>query len=80
MTRAYTIGEAKTNLSKLVALAERGESVELRRGRQPVARLVPLPKPGAARREPGALAGRIRLAEDFDSWPADVARALGVED
>jgi antitoxin (DNA-binding transcriptional repressor) of toxin-antitoxin stability system len=80
MTRAYTIGEAKTNLSKLVALAERGESVELRRGRQRVARLVPLPKPGAARREPGALAGRIRLAEDFDSWPSDVARALGVED
>jgi len=80
VTRTFSIGEAKTNLSKLVALAERGESVELRRGRQPVARLVPLPKPGAPRREPGALAGRIRLAEDFDVWPQDVARALGVED
>lgn len=80
MTRTFTIGEAKTNLSKLVALAEQGESVELRRGPQPVARLVPLPKSGAARREPGALAGRIRLAEDFDAWPEDVARALGVED
>ena len=80
MTHTFSIGEAKTNLSKLVALAERGESVELRRGRQPVARLVALPKPGAARRSPGALAGRIRLAEDFDAWPEDVARALGVED
>lgn len=80
MTHTFTIGEAKTNLSKLVALAERGESVELRRGREPVARLVPLPKAGAARREPGALAGRIHLAEDFDSWPEDVARALGVDD
>ena len=80
MTRTFTIGEAKTNLSKLVALAEQGESVELRRGPQPVARLVALPKSGAARRRPGALAGRIRLGDDFDVWPEDVARALGVED
>ncbi|HEX5763876.1 MAG TPA: type II toxin-antitoxin system prevent-host-death family antitoxin [Solirubrobacterales bacterium] len=79
MTRIFTIGEAKTNLSKLVALAEQGERVELRRGPEPVVRLVPLPKAGAARRQPGALAGRIAMAEDFDSWPDDVARALGVE-
>jgi len=80
VTRTFSIGEAKTNLSKLVALAEQGERVELRRGRRPVARLVPLHRPGAARRKPGALVGRIRLAEDFDAWPDDVARALGVED
>jgi antitoxin (DNA-binding transcriptional repressor) of toxin-antitoxin stability system len=80
VTRTFTIGEAKTNLSKLVALAEAGESVELRRGKDPVARLVPLPKLGVARRKPGALAGRIRLAEDFDALPEDVARALGAED
>jgi antitoxin (DNA-binding transcriptional repressor) of toxin-antitoxin stability system len=80
MTRTFTIGEAKTNLSKLVALAEQGESVELRRGPQPVARLVPLPKSATVRRRPGALAGRIRIAEDFDVLPDDVARALGVED
>ena len=79
MTRTFTIGEAKTNLSKLVALAEQGERVELRRGRQPVVRLVPLPKSDTARRKPGALAGRVAIAEDFDSWPGDVARALGVE-
>ena len=40
MTRTFTIGEAKTNLSKLVALAEQGESVELRRP-APRSRLVP---------------------------------------
>jgi antitoxin (DNA-binding transcriptional repressor) of toxin-antitoxin stability system len=80
MTRTFTIGEAKTNLSKLIALAEKGERVELRRGKEPVAQLVALPKVGTARREPGALAGRVKLAEDFDSWPADVAAALGIED
>jgi antitoxin (DNA-binding transcriptional repressor) of toxin-antitoxin stability system len=80
MTRTFSIGEAKTNLSKLVALAEQGERVELRRGPKPVVRLVALPAAGASRRKPGALKGRIRLADDFDVWPEDVARALGIDD
>lgn len=80
MTRTFTIGEAKTNLSKLIALAEQGERVEVRRGPQPVVRLVPLPNQGAVRRKPGALAGQIKLAEDFDAWPEDVAAALGIDD
>ncbi len=80
MTHIFTIGEAKTNLSKLVALAEAGERVELRRGKQPVAQLVPLSKAGEIRRQPGALSGRIKIAEDFDSWPDDVAVDLGIRD
>ncbi len=74
----FSIGEAKTNLSKLVALAEKGELVELRRGKQPVVKLVPISQRGAVRRKPGALAGRIRIADDFDVWPEDIARGLGV--
>jgi antitoxin (DNA-binding transcriptional repressor) of toxin-antitoxin stability system len=80
VTRTFSIGEAKTNLSKLVALAEQGEQVELRRGKQPVARLVALPVSGTVRRKPGALAGRIAMAEDFDVWPVDIAEALGTDD
>jgi len=80
MKRSYSIGEAKTQLSKLVAEVERGEDVELRRGKTPVARLVPTPASGAARRTPGALAGQIKMAEDFDTLPDDVARALGLLD
>lgn len=76
----FSIGEAKTNLSKLVALAEKGERVELRRGKQPVVRLVPISRPGAALRTPGALAGRIKMGDDFDAWPEDVAGSLGVLD
>ena len=79
MTQTFSIGEAKTNLSKLVALAEQGERVELRRGKQPVARLVALPASSAGRRKPGALAGQIVMAEDFDAWPPDVAAALGAD-
>jgi len=78
--RSYSIGEAKTNLSKLVALAERGERVELRRGHEPVAQLVALQRPGSQRRKPGALAGKIAIADSFDALPADVERALGVRD
>jgi len=80
MTRTFSIGEAKTNLSKLIALAEQGERVEVRRGSEPVVQLVPLPKALPARRRPGALAGKIAMAEDFDSWPDDTAAAMGIED
>jgi antitoxin (DNA-binding transcriptional repressor) of toxin-antitoxin stability system len=80
VTRTFSIGEAKTNLSKLVALAEKGERVELRRGKQPVVKLVPISGRGASRRKPGALAGKISMAEDFDTWPEDVAGGLGVLD
>lgn len=78
MAHSYSIGDAKTNLSKLVALAEHGETVELRRGKEPVARLVALPKQGNKLREPGAYSGRIQIAEDFDVWPEDIETALGI--
>jgi prevent-host-death family protein len=44
MTQAltYNIGEAKTNLSHLVALAENGEDVVIARGGKPVVKLTPL--------------------------------------
>jgi prevent-host-death family protein len=45
----YTIHAAKTNLSKLVARAEAGEEIVLARGKEPVARIVPMaPKPKLA--------------------------------
>jgi prevent-host-death family protein len=79
MSQTYTIGEAKTQLSKLVRQAEQGEEVVLRRGRQPVARLVAIAGGGqAVKRTHGAMRGRVSVAEDFDEWPEDVARALGV--
>lgn len=78
--RSYTIGEAKTNLSKLIAAAERGEPVEIRRGKTPVARIVPAPASSAVRRQPGRFAGQIDIPDDFDELPDDVARALGMID
>lgn len=77
---SYTIGEAKTNLSKLIAAAERGEPVEIRRGKTPVAKLVPLAPAAKPLRKPGALKGKIKIADDFDTWPDDIAQALGIID
>ncbi len=39
---AFTIHQAKTNLSKLIARAEAGEDIVILRGKEPVARLAPL--------------------------------------
>ena len=77
---SYTIGEAKTNLSKLIAAAERGEPVEIRRGKTPVARLVPAVPADKPLRKPGALKGQVYIPDDFDELPDDVARALGMID
>ena len=66
----YTIHAAKTNLSKLVARAEAGEEIVLARGKEPVAKIVPLPpKP---KRVFGRLKGKIRVGpEFFEPLPED---------
>lgn len=68
--------DAKTNLSRLVAALERGETdeVEIARAGRVVARLVH-PRP-ARRRTPGAWAGRVRIHPDFDQLPEDLAAAF----
>ena len=63
--------EAKSSLSNLVERVLAGEDVVIARAGRPVARLVPF---AAARppRQPGALAGRVVMAPDFDDTPAEV--------
>jgi antitoxin (DNA-binding transcriptional repressor) of toxin-antitoxin stability system len=81
MSTSYGIGEAKTQLSKLVHMAEEGEEVVLRRGRKPVVRLVAIgPEEAGERRRPGRMRGRVSVPDDFDEWPEDVAQALGILD
>ena len=59
----YTVHQAKTNLSKLLRKAARGEEVIIARGKKPVARLVAL---GAKKkkRTPGRLKGKIWYSND----------------
>jgi len=64
------VGQAKTELSKLLARAEAGEEVEIARNGVPVVRLVrvePEMKPGEKFfATAGALAGQIWTSEDFE--------------
>ncbi len=70
------IHEAKSQLSKLVEIAERGEEVIIARAGKPVARLVPYRGPSEPR-EGGQWKGRVRFSPDFDELPPDLAEAFG---
>ena len=60
------IHEAKTNLSRLLKAVEAGEEIIIARAGKPVARLTPLQERRQLRR-PGALAGQIWIADEFDA-------------
>jgi prevent-host-death family protein len=62
---AVSIHEAKTHFSRLVARAEAGEEIIVRRGQTPVAKIVAY-QPPRKPRTPGALKGQIWIADDFD--------------
>ena len=72
------IHEAKSQLSKLVERALEGEEIIIARAGKPVVRLVPVRQSDAPRRG-GQWKGKVRIAEDFDELPADIARAFGIE-
>lgn len=73
------VGEAKTNLSRLIARALAGEDVEIARDGVPVVRLVPVhaPRPGYRFLEArGTLAGAIRIGDDFEFTDAEIDEML----
>lgn len=69
--------EAKTKLSQLVERAEAGENIVIARNGKPVARLVPVSAASSLQSVRGAWRGRVRIADDFDDLPDDVAEAFG---
>jgi prevent-host-death family protein len=69
-----TVHAAKTNLSRLIEQALRGEEVVIARGAKPVVRLVPVeaPKP---KRVAGTLKGQIEVPDSFfDPLPEEELR------
>lgn len=71
--------EAKTHLSELVERSLAGEEIVLTRRGEPVARLVPEPAAGGFAALAGAWQGQVRIADDFDELPPDLAEAFGAE-
>lgn len=63
------IGQAKTDLSKLLVRVEAGEAVEIARDGVPVARLTRIERVTSGSRflaARGSLAGRISITDDFE--------------
>ena len=77
---SYTVHEAKTNLSKLIKEAESGKEVVITRGKQPVAKIIPINSASGKKRVPGRLKGQIWAAPDaFDPLTDEEMRELGFE-
>jgi prevent-host-death family protein len=62
--KTVTIHTAKTTLSQLLARVEAGEEVVLARGKNPIAKIVPLKAPRKGRQF-GALRGSISVCPEF---------------
>lgn len=63
--KAVTIHDAKTNLSKYIAAAKRGEKIYIGSFGKPEV-VLGLPPKAKVRRKPGIMAGQIWIDDDFD--------------
>ena len=72
---SVNIHEAKTQFSKLVQRAADGEEIVIAKAGVPMAKLVPFVETRKPRR-PGAWKGKVRISDDFDELPEDLASAF----
>jgi prevent-host-death family protein len=70
--------EAKTQLSKLVERVEGGEEIVITRRGEPAVRLVPERRGGGFAALAGVWRDRVRIGDDFDELPPDLAESFGM--
>ena len=73
------ISEAKAQLSALIEKVLAGQEVIIGKAGKPVAKLVRYER-SEKPRQPGALRGKIKIGDDFNELPMDIAKAFGMED
>lgn len=73
-----TITEAKTKLSALIEKTQQGEKIIIQKAGRSVAVLHRYEEENKERK-PGALKGKIKIAEDFDKLPDDIESAFGMD-
>lgn len=61
------IHDAKTHLSKLLEQVQEGDDVVIAKAGTPIVRLIPYVPPARKIAAPGAMAGEISIADDFDA-------------
>ncbi len=75
--RTVNIHDAKTNLSRLVDQAARGEPFVIAKAGRPLVKVIKLGAPEAGQvKRLGFLAGQIVVPKDFDTMGADETEAL----
>jgi prevent-host-death family protein len=73
------ISEAKSQLSALIKKVMSGQEVIIGKAGKPVAKIVRYERSDKPR-HPGALRGKIKISDDFDELPEDIAKAFGMVD
>ena len=77
--KTHTIHETKTNLSKLIQKAREGEEVIIAKGKEPVAKIVPI-RIADRPRKPGRFKGKISWTPDaFDPMTDEELRDWGLD-
>lgn len=66
--RTYNIHDAKTQLSKLVEMAARGESFVIAKAGKPMVKVIALDTPESSQMKRfGFMAGQIKVPDDFNT-------------
>ena len=75
--QTYNIHDAKTQLSKLVEMAARGESFVIAKAGKPMVKVIALDTPESSQmRRFGFMAGQIKVPDDFNTMGAGEIEAL----
>lgn len=78
-TITVNIHEAKTQLSKLVERASKGETIIIAKAGKPMVKVTAVDAPKKAKRF-GFLEGQIQVPDDFDHMgEAEIAKLFGIE-
>ncbi len=64
MTEKVNIHEAKTHLSKYLAMVQEGREIVIAKSGKPIAKLIPIAEKSP--RVPGSAKGRITVSADFN--------------
>lgn len=75
--QTYNIHDAKTQLSKLVEMAARGESFVIAKAGKPMVKVMALDTPESSQmRRFGFMAGQIKVPDDFNTMGAGEIQEL----
>ena len=73
------ISDAKAHLSAIIEqVVTSGEDCLIGKAGKPIAKIVRY-EPARKHKRLGLFKGKIKLSQDWDSWPDDIAQSLGIK-